>query len=463
MRPKPISSRTQRGRAAAASGGAPRRPASSRAIGHRLATWTLWLLLLGVAIVLDSSQKDAFRLPKSLLGQTLALLSLFFLAFAWKGPEEWRRLWRAPFVRAFGPFLVVATVLSLASDHVAHAHRGLVGLWIGGFAVWGWSVGFSRSELRRALTFSLVPAGLLAGIAVLQFHGLYQPYDFVGIAQTSRFAIGSLAGNVGDLAAALVLPVLLAQAAIAEGRRVGLAVAVLILCVYGMAVTQTFSAIAGVAAGSIVFWALRISRRRTALAVTAFAGGVLLLLALLGPFRERTLAKLDQVSRGDWNSVLTGRLDGWRAAVWMLEEHPWTGVGVGAYRTEFIVAKTALLRQGVEFFPDQMNVVFANAHNEILEVAAETGLPGLAALLFGLAMWVRRIAGWRRRERALDALTEAAVPARRADASTALAWAGLVGLGVLSLANFPFRIAIALWPACLFLAWTLSADEEPGA
>ena len=80
--------------------------------------------------------------------------------------------------------------------------RGLAGLWIGALAIWGWSVGFSRRELGEALRFYLVPASILAAVAILQFHGIYQPYAFVGIAESSRFAIGSLAGNVGDLAAA---------------------------------------------------------------------------------------------------------------------------------------------------------------------------------------------------------------------------------------------------------------------
>ena len=449
---------------------APQGPvASVTAPGHRLALWTLWLLLIAVPFVLDSAQKDAFRLPKALLGETLALLSLFFLALAWQGKEEWRRLLRAPFVAMFGPYLAIATLVSLASPHVAHVHRGLVGLWIGALAVWGWSVGFSRRELGEALTFSVVPASILAAVAILQFHGLYQPYNFVGIAESSRFAIGSLAGNVGDLAAALVLPALLAQAEIARGgrgRRTMLSGLALALCLYGLMVTQTFSAIAGVAAGTLVFWALRLSRRRAAigaLAIAALAGGVVVMLSLVGPLRERSLGKIDQIARGDWNSVLTGRLDGWRAALWMVEEHPLTGVGVGAYRTEFIPAKTALLREGVVFFADQMNVVFANAHNELLEVAAETGLPGLAALLFGLALLVRRlarrIARRQRRERAgTEAPPEGADASRPATVSSALAWAGVTGIGVLSLANFPFRIAIALWPICLFLAWILSSD-----
>lgn len=467
MAPKPRSSRSRARRAPAASGGADgadhadtgRRASGGLAgLGHRLALWTMGALFLVLPFILDSAQKDAFRLPKALLGETLALLSLFFLAFAWKGPAEWRELARAPFLRAFGPFLGVATLLALASPHLAHVYRGLAGLWIGALAVWGWSVGFSRHELRRGLSLQLVPAAILAAIAILQFHGLYQPYSFIGIAETSRFAIGSLAGNVGDLAACLVLPAILAQAEITRGRHVRLAAVALALCLYGLAVTQTLAALAAVGVGSAVFWALRLPRRRM-LTFAAAAAAAVLLVAVVAPLRERTLAKAAEIGRGDWNSVLTGRLDGWRAALWMLREHPATGVGVGAYRTEFIRAKTALVRAGVPFFADQQNIVFANAHNELLEVAAETGWLGLAAFLFGVGLIVRGLLRWRRESQLVSA--GSAGPTRSAgSAEWGLAWAGLAAIAVLSLASFPFRIAIALWPICLFLAWIFSVSQH---
>jgi len=449
MSPNPRAPGSRRRRPAV--GAAAPQAGAAGSSAHRLASWALWLLLLAVPFVLDSAQKDAFRLPKTLLAETLALVSLFFLAFAWQGPRQWRELLAAPFVATFGPFVGLATLLSLASPHLAHVHRGLAGLWIGALAIWGWSVGFSRHELRQALTFALAPAAILAAIAILQFHGIYQPYSFAGIAESSRFAIGSLAGNVGDLSACLVLPAIVAQAELARGKRVGLSAAALVLCLYGLAVTQTFSAIAGVAAGTVVFWALQISRRRAAVAVAALAGAVVLLLAFAGPVRERGLAKVGEIAGGDWNAVLTGRLDGWRAAVWMAREHPLTGVGVGAYRTEFIRAKTALLREGVAFFPEQPNVVFANAHNELLEVAAETGWPGLAVFAFGLVQLARRLRLWR---------PPGGAGSTSAESPIALAWAGIAAIGVLALANFPFRIAIALWPICLFLAWMLSAGED---
>lgn len=424
---------------------------------QRLAWGVLALLSFAVPIVLDSAQKDGFRLPKALLGETLALVSLFLLSWNWRGPEEWVRCLKAPFVRLFGPFLIVATLVSLASPHAAHVYRGLAGLWIGAIAIWGWSVGFSREELRRLLVLQLWPAGGLAAISILQFHGLYQPYSLVGIAESSRLAVGSLAGNVGDLASYLVLPAIVAQAEWARGRHRKLAAGALGLCLYGLAVTQTLAALAAVAVGSAAFWALTLPARRWVPRASAAFAGALLLLSLVGPLRERALGKLSEVASGDWNAVLTGRLDGWRAAVWMLGEHPLTGVGIGAFRTEFIPAKTALVRSGVAFFEDQQNVVFANAHNELLEVGAETGWLGLLAFAFGLYGLGSLL---RRQRRSQVEAPETGRSRETEDGSTGLAWAGAIAIGVLSMANFPFRIGLSLWPICFFLAWVL-ADDRP--
>ena len=174
---------------------------------------------------------------------------------------------------------------------------------------------------------------------------------------------------------------------------------------------------------------------------------LILLLAVLvlavGPLRQRVAAKLGQARQGDWNQVITGRLDGWRAAAWMLREHPWTGVGHGAFRPEFVTAKLALLDRGVQFDAQLIQPVFANAHDEYLEAGADWGIPGLLAL--GWALWV--LAG--------------AVRARRpGSGGRALAVAGAVALAVLALAYFPFRIALIGYPALLFLAWVLRAEPE---
>jgi tetratricopeptide (TPR) repeat protein len=125
----------------------------------------------------------------------------------------------------------------------------------------------------------------------------------------------------------------------------------------------------------------------------------------------------------------------------MLARHPLAGVGHGAYRAEFVPAKLALLDRGVRFFPEQTTVVFANAHDEYLEVAADGGIPALLALAWGL--WVL-----------LGALR------RLPPGDRPLAWAGTAALAVLALVYFPFRVALIAFPALLFLSWVLRPVAE---
>jgi hypothetical protein len=176
--------------------------------------------------------------------------------------------------------------------------------------------------------------------------------------------------------------------------------------------------------------------------------------------------------------VLTGRLDGWRTALWMLEEHPWAGVGQGAFRAEFVPAKLALLDRGAAFLSgEQQN--FVNAHDEALEVGADLGVPGLLALAWGLAVVtsaarLRMAAAVAGMPRVSAGGGASQVPAAAGDpdggaahralgADGAFAAGGLAALGVLCLVDFPFRVALVAFPALLFLAWILrpAAAEAP--
>jgi O-antigen ligase len=313
----------------------------------------------------------------------------------------------------------------------------------------GWSAALSHPRLGHLLEGLLGPAAALALIGILQFHGVWQPLDLVGLAPGMRLAITSLAGNPGDLGAYLVLPVLLAQQRLLQRLRSGqswsrpgiwgTAVA-MIVCLYALLLTQTLAAVAAVTVGSLVLWGALLPRRRSLLALGAGAAVAVLLVAAVPPLRQRVVDKARQAAQGDWNDVLTGRLDGWRTAVWMLEEHPLTGVGQGAYRPEYVPAKLALMDRGVSFYREQ-TVGFGNAHNDFLEVGAEWGIPGLLALAWGL--WV--LIGALRRQRGHKG-------------EQALAWAGTAALAVLCLVAFPFQIALVAFPALLFLSWVLRTD-----
>lgn len=430
---------------------APGRPPRSLSWG----TLAVWVLLLVPPFLVIPLAKDSFRLPKLLASEWLALLSLLFLAWGIQRVERvrWADLWRLPALRAVLPLLLVATLGSLFSDHPLHVREALADLWIGAACLVGWSVGLPSGRMERLLGGLLWPASALALLGILQFHDLLQPLAIYGVEYDQRLALTSTAGNPGDLGAYLVLPCLIAQWLLARSFSTGASGArwgrwgsatALALCLYALLLTRTLAALAALGLASLILWGLRLPRRRAVLLLVGGAALAAVLVLAVPPLRERVFEKAAQARQGQINALLTGRLDGWNAALWMLRENPWTGVGHGAFRPEYVPAKLALLDRGVEFYPQQILVVFANAHNEFLEVGADSGWPGLLAL--GWALWVLGSA-LRRRAGAAGGSGDSG--------DVAFAWAGVAALSVLSLAHFPFRIALVAFPAILFLAWVL--------
>ncbi len=477
---------------------------AERPLAERLALLPLWLLAVVPPLYFVPSAKDPFRLPKLMLAEWLAIASLVPLAWALRRVEvvRWRDLWRQPAIRALLPLVAVATAGLATSAHPLHVREALADLWIGAACLVGWSAALPAGRLERVLVGLLWPAAALAVIGILQFHGLH----LLAVAPAlggARYAVTSTAGNTGDFAAFLVLPCLVAQWRLARGAAAGAAesttvaggagerdaagrgrrlggrwgwlAAALALCAYAIAVTQTLAALVALLLGSLTFWFGTLRRGGAGLRWLAAACAAAALLAAgavaaVPALRGRMAEKVSLARRGEWNHVLTGRLDGWRAALWMLEEHPWAGVGQGAFRAEFVPAKLALVDRGAAFLSgEQQN--FVNAHDEPLEVGADLGVPGLLALAWALAVVtsaarLRMAAAVAGMPRAPAGGGASQVPAAAGDpdggaahgalgADGAFAAGGLAALGVLCLVDFPFRVALVAFPALLFLAWIL--------
>jgi len=407
----------------------------------------MWALIYVVPLLVVPGLQDSFRTPKLLIGELLALASLVGLAFRLYGREiDLRAFVGRPEVSALTPLLLLAAASLGTTAHPLHVRSAVASLSVGVACVIGWTAGFDRAQKERFLIGSLVPAALASLLAILQFHQLWEPLRFAGIGYDSRLGVTSLAGNPGDLGAYLVLPCLIglwSLPRLAGRRRIAAAVA-LFLCLYALVVTQTLAALAALAAGALVYAFGALPRRRlfAGFAAVLILGGVALV--AVAPLQTRIAEKVQSISAGDWNALLTGRLDGWRAALLMWREHPWTGVGHGAYRPEFVPAKLELAYAGTRFFERHQQPVFANAHNEFLEVGADLGWPGALALAWGLG-----VIGF-------VALRRAGVESQ----DRALLRAGLAALLVLSVAYFPFRIALVAFPALLFLAWGFDREES---
>ncbi len=92
---------------------------------------------------------------------------------------------------------------------------------------------------------------------------------------------------------------------------------------------------------------------------------------------------------------------------------------------------------------------FSAAHNELLELAAECGWPGVVALAWGILVLAVRL---RRRS------VPRAPPGTERQA-VALFGAGTIALAVLAAASFPMQLALVAFPYVLVLSWLLEVER----
>lgn len=423
--------------------------------------WTRlgWILLILIPpFVFRTDLTDNFRLPKLWISETLVGLTLALLALRlWNvGKTEngtldlaaaLRRLLREPALLAVGPLLLVALLGAPFSQHPERTWDSLISFGLGAAFLVGLAIAIRPDEPRFFLRLLCWPAAILALLGILQFHEVIHPFGFAQ-ELTQRLLLTSLAGGAFDLSAYLLLPALFALSEIYRAENRPDRVLWLLLAglfVYGIALSQTLTVVLGFGLGCVVlcYFCLRLQFWRIVGAV-AVTGILLLLLAppLRARFDHARQAILDQ----DYNQLLSGRLDGWRVAGSMLAQNPVLGVGHGAFRSEFGDHKMALAAAGTPFFLGHRGAYFTNAHSELLETGAELGWPGILALLWGVkVIGQRALQRWRR-----------GLPVERLGLEL-----GMLGaMAVVSLANFPFHLALIAYPWLFFLASVLARDEE---
>jgi putative inorganic carbon (hco3(-)) transporter len=142
----------------------------------------------------------------------------------------------------------------------------------------------------------------------------------------------------------------------------------LFVLVVACLLTMTRSAWIGLSGGIALLLALRHFR----LVIPGLL--VLLLVFVFLPARFKTRF----YSGFNLNDTTTqGRVELAETGIEMIRLHPWTGVGPR------LVQRTALRMQGSEGYPPEL---FQHLHNNVLQIAAELGIP---ALLIWLGFWVR--------------------------------------------------------------------------
>jgi O-antigen ligase len=243
----------------------------------------------------------------------------------------------------------------------------------------------TRDQLRRALGCLLLLAGLSA------FWGLAQYFWFKNVTLLSR--IDGFMSHWMTFSGQMMICAVITLALLLAARRhlrtapsvqLGLLILFPLFCGATL-LTFTRSAWLGLASGCVVLLAL--SRLRWAAAGFAFLLATFLLLP--GSFHSRLISSFD---RND--TTTRGRLELFQAGIDLVREHPWTGVGPR-------LVQRAAAREANGEFPDWM---YQHLHNNVLQIAAELGLP---ALLAWLAVWVKILVDLLLMSRSSDELTRA--------------------------------------------------------
>jgi O-antigen ligase len=324
--------------------------------------WREGLLLLG-----------AFQYAFGYAWTAMGVLLLLLLGELFAGEPVWRRTgldWS---------LLVLCAALFFSATHSAWPDRALastVQFGLGAFVVVRATVlAADRPSFTRrwvgALALGAAAAALLGalGIGLTPYHRAQMPYMgpnafattlAVGLVMATGLLHDSLRRRRGRLVTA--------------GWAIGVA-GILV----GLILTWSRGAwlAAGMGLGAL---AVATRSRRTAMVV----GYVVLLAALAAPFAApRWPTQAVRVDERPGAAHPVGRLAMWGAALRMAADHPWTGTGFTTYERAYSRYQTLPAGMGPP----------PHAHNLFLTFAAETGLPGTAALAAFLGTGL--LAAWR--------------------------------------------------------------------
>ncbi len=305
---------------------------------------------------------------------------------------------------------VLAFGISLLANLDA-ARRIAIGLWYMGLYIGVWYALHDLLANRPRWRDTLVDALLIAGIVIVAF-GYVQLQGW--LAQTSRLGIGAVAlprpvsvfGNPNFLSSFLIvlIPLILSRAALAKGAPPrALLLLYALLSALLLLLTSSRGAWLGLLAGGLLWGVLLLAHHnllslsrlrgwwneRTRTLQAGLAGGALLsavILMIIGIIFIRSF------SVGGRSLGL--RVEMYDAAVQLFAEKPLTGQGLFTYG------------RGLVRLPDiRPDKPHSHAHNAPLQIAAELGLPGVAALLLTVAAGARAAgANWqamRERERVM--------------------------------------------------------------
>ena len=405
----------------------------------------LAVLAAGVLLIptIFATGDDAFRLPKEILFRGEAIVLLAVAVFWATSPV---RTWRLPrgVVLALPAIAVGWTIVSAtASTNRALSVDSLLTV-VAAAVIFIATCAAAPSLSLVAVDVLMVTACINAAMAILQETKLWNPFH---VTVGGHYATVGLLGNPNDVGTFLVVPLLAAVvvAVTVPGLRRWIYLFMAVLLAAGIVASGTRAALGAVVAGLIVF-ALLHSRR---VAIVTVAALIVLAIPAFLPstvLGRRVREAISAARTQDYQVLFSERLVPFLSAIDMARARPAFGVGPGCFKYNFMEYRLALRNHYPQKWTQSWPMNFGDVHNDHLQVASETGLPGYTIFLAALA--VAAGGSWRRRETSAT---------RRAAFAHALRWPLAAAVFVLCLAQFPLEVAAArlmlLTVAALCIEW----------
>jgi len=383
---------------------------------------------LFVTATITSSGSDQFRLPKELAFRAEAIVLLAFAVFALTA-KRWALERRPEFV------LAAAIVIWTAITALTSTNRLLSGdsmITVAAAAVIFVATCIAASGTRSFVVIDVVMIGacINAVIVILQELKVWTPFLPTRETATHMGSAGLL-GNPNDVGTYLAPAALAAivVALTAGGKRRWIYAAIGAVLVAGVAASATRTAVGALLIALIVF-ALFHSKKVALAVVAAF-----LIIGVVMSSPSMTLGRevrqlIAAAHTHDYRHLFSERLVPFLAAIEMTRDHPLLGVGPGCFKYHYMAYRVALYGKYPVAWTEGYPMNFGEVHNDHLQVAAESGLPGYLLYLAAIAL----CAGWPKRIVDGDEI--------RAFAH-ALRWPLATLVFVISIGQFPLELAAA--------------------
>lgn len=403
-----------------------------------------------VTAMIATNGSDHFRLPKELVFRAEAIALLALGAF-WLGSK--RRTWklekRPEYLLAAA--IVCWTVITVATSTNRPLSVDSLITVLAAVVIFLFTCLAAQTTSFIAIDVLMIGACVNAVIVILQELKIWTPFLPDSEINTHIASVGLL-GNPNDVGTYLAPAALtaIAMAVTAKGRRRYVYAAISTLLVAGVAASATRTAIVALIIGLTVFAIFQ--SRRIALVVAA----IVISVGLVALSPSTTLGRgarqiASAATHHDYQRLFSERLLPFLTAFDMTRDHPFVGVGPGCFKYHFMAYRVAIIGKYPADWTRGYPMNWGEVHNDHLQVAAESGIPGYVLYLAAIALF----AGWRRRGSA---------PTPEAGLARSLRWPLAALVLTISIGQFPLELAAArlmlITLGALCLTWDREGDRQ---